>query len=68
VINAGVLISRQLTVVAEDGKILILNAGDPIVELVNTPHYGINQGKDLVDIIVFYASTIDTPITVTEQH
>jgi quercetin dioxygenase-like cupin family protein len=68
VINAGVLISGQLTVVAEGGKTLVLNAGDPIVELVNTPHYGINQGKDPVDIIVFYAGTADTPITVTEQH
>jgi quercetin dioxygenase-like cupin family protein len=44
VINAGVLISGQLTVVTKDGKTLHLKAGDPIVEVVNTLHYGINEG------------------------
>lgn len=64
VINAGVLISGQLTVVTKDGKTLHLKAGDTIVEVVNTLHYGINQGKVPAEIIVFYAGVIDTPITV----
>ena len=66
VINAGVLISGQLTVITTDGKTWHLNAGDPIVELVNTLHYGINQGQDPAEIIVFYAGTEGAPITVTE--
>jgi quercetin dioxygenase-like cupin family protein len=41
VVNAGVLLSRQLTVLTTDGKTLHLKAGDPIVEVVNTLHYGI---------------------------
>ena len=60
VINAGVLISGQLTVVTEDGKTLHLKAGDPIVEVVNTAHYGINQGKVPAEIVVFYAGAVDT--------
>lgn len=64
VINAGVLISGQLTVMTTDGKTRHLNAGDPIVELVNTLHYGINQGQDPAEIIVFYAGTEGAPITV----
>ena len=68
VINAGVLISGQLTVVTKDGKTLHLKAGDPIVELVNTWHYGINQGKIPAEIVVFYASVIDMPITVAEPR
>ena len=60
VINAGVLISGQLTVVTADGKTLHLKAGDPIVEVVNTAHYGINQGKVPAEIVVFYAGTVDT--------
>jgi quercetin dioxygenase-like cupin family protein len=60
VINAGVLISGQLTVVTADGKTLHLKAGDPIVEVVNTAHYGINQGKVPAEIVVFYAGTADT--------
>ena len=68
VINAGVLISGQLTVVTTEGKTLHLKAGDPIVEVVNTSHYGINQGKDPAEIVVFYAGAIDTPITVVEPR
>ena len=64
VINAGVLISGQLTVVTEDGKTLHLKAGDPIVEVVNTLHYGINQGEVPAEIIVFYAGAVDVPITI----
>lgn len=65
-INAGVLISGQLTVVTKDGKTLHLSAGDPIVEVVKTAHYGMNEGKVPAEIVVFYAGTIDAPITVTE--
>lgn len=54
VINAGVLISGALTVVTEDGKILRLKAGDGIVEVVNTWHYGKNEGDSPAEIVVFY--------------
>jgi len=66
VINAGVLISGQLTVVTTEGKTLHLEAGDPIVEVINTVHYGVNQGKVPAEIIVFYAGVVDTPVTVIE--
>jgi quercetin dioxygenase-like cupin family protein len=68
VINAGVLLSGQLTVMTTEGKTLHLKAGDPIVEVVNTLHYGINQGSVPAEIIVFYAGTIDTPITVVDHR
>lgn len=66
VINAGVLLSGQLTVVTTDGKTLHLKAGDPIVEVVNTLHYGINQGEIPAEIIVFYAGIAEKPVTVVE--
>jgi quercetin dioxygenase-like cupin family protein len=68
VINAGVLLSGQLTVATKDGKVLHLKAGDPIVEVVNTLHYGMNQGKVPAEIVVFYAGAIDTPITIVEPR
>lgn len=68
VINAGVLISGQLTVVTKEGKILLLRAGDPIVEVVNTLHYGMNQGTSPAEIIVFYAGIVDAPITIVEPQ
>ena len=62
-INAGVLLKGNLTVVSENNDTLFLKQGDPIVELVNTWHYGINEGNEPAEIIVFYAGIEDTPIT-----
>ncbi len=64
VINAGVLLAGELTVIADDNKILRLKAGDSIVELVNKKHYGKNEGIEPAEIIVFYAGTENKPITV----
>ena len=64
VINAGVLLSGELTVITEDKSRLHLKAGDPIVEVVNTWHYGKNEGRQPAEILVFYAGVADSPITV----
>ena len=45
VINAGVLLKGELTVVTEDNKTLHLKAGDSIVEVVNKWHHGKNEGN-----------------------
>ncbi|HAJ26529.1 MAG TPA: cupin domain-containing protein [Syntrophus sp. (in: bacteria)] len=63
VINAGVMINGELTVFTEDKKTLHLKAGDAIIEVVNKWHYGKNEGNKAAEIIVFYASTTDMPIT-----
>ncbi|MGA9292483.1 MAG: cupin domain-containing protein [Ignavibacteriaceae bacterium] len=65
-INAGVLLSGELTVKTGNGKVLHLKAGDPIVETVNKWHYGENNGNTPAKIIVFYAGTVGTPITITK--
>jgi quercetin dioxygenase-like cupin family protein len=67
VINAGVLMSGQLTVKTTDGQVLRLKAGDPIVEVVNTFHYGTNDGTVPAEIIVFYAGIVGQAITVSKQ-
>lgn len=64
VINAGVLLKGELTVISEDDKILHLKAGDSIVELVNKKHYGKNEGTEMAEIIVFYAGIENKPITI----
>ncbi|MHB8811096.1 MAG: cupin domain-containing protein [Desulfobulbaceae bacterium] len=66
VINAGVLLSGELTVVTEDNKTLNLKAGDSIVEVVNKWHYGRNEGTQTAEILVFYAGVAAKPITVKE--
>jgi len=64
VINAGVLLSGELTVVTEDNRTLHLKAGESIVEVVNKWHYGKNESNKTAEIIVFYAGVLDKPITV----
>ncbi len=64
VINAGVLLKGELTVITDNNKTLHLKAGDSIVEVVNTWHYGINEGNEPAEIIVFYAGVLNQPITI----
>jgi len=56
--------SGELTVITEDRQRLHLRAGEAIVEVVDTWHYGKNEGDEPAVIIVFYAGTKDRPITV----
>lgn len=67
VINAGVLLRGELTVITKENQVLNMKAGDPIVEVVDTWHYGINEGEEDAEIIVFYAGTKDSPITIKEN-
>lgn len=68
VINAGVLLSGELTVVTEDNEILHLKSGEALVEVVNTWHYGKNEGDKPAEIIVFYAGIVDMPITIKKAR
>ncbi|MBW2604598.1 MAG: cupin domain-containing protein [Deltaproteobacteria bacterium] len=67
VINAGVLLNGELTVVTEDNETLYLKAGDSIVEVVDKWHYGKNEGNKPAEIIVFYAGIPGKPITVKPE-
>lgn len=66
-INAGVVLKGELTVISETNDTLYLKAGQPIVELVNTWHFGRNDGTEPVEIIVFYAGIKGVPITILKK-
>ena len=66
VINAGVVLQGRLTVISKDGKRLILNSGDSIVELVDKWHYGINQDDIPVKLIMFYVGDVGVPLVIKE--
>jgi len=68
VINAGVLLEGELTVLTEEGGTLHLKAGEAIVEVVNTWHYGKNEGLSAAEIVVFYAGVRDSSITVKKVN
>lgn len=67
VINAGVLLRGELTVITKDKQTLNMKAGDPIIEVVDTWHYGINEGSEDAEIIVFYAGLKGSQITIKES-
>jgi quercetin dioxygenase-like cupin family protein len=66
VINAGVLLRGELTVVTEDEKVLYLKSGDSIVEVVDKWHFGRNDGNVPAEIIVFYAGIKGAGTTITK--
>lgn len=68
VINAGVLLKDSLKVVDKNGNTLNLKAGDAIVELVNTIHYGKNTGNIPAEIIAFYAGNYKLPISIHQNN
>lgn len=67
VINAGVLLRGHLRVLTLDGRTLDLKAGEAIVEVVDTWHWGEALGEEPAHIIVFYAGQSDTPVTVKKE-
>jgi len=54
-INAGVVLSGNLTVISEDRQVLRLESGDALVELLDKWHHGRNDGSEPAIILVFYA-------------
>jgi quercetin dioxygenase-like cupin family protein len=66
-INAGVILKGTLTVISDKNKTRIFKTGDAIVELVNTWHFGRNDGTVPVEIIVFYAGIKGKPITILKK-
>ncbi|AJR05424.1 hypothetical protein H744_1c0399 [Photobacterium gaetbulicola Gung47] len=66
VINTGILLTGQLTVHTQDKKITI-SAGDPLVEVMNTSHYGENTGSEPARVIVFYLAEKGSKLTVLDN-
>ena len=54
ILNIGYLTKGELTVHSDKGDKLVLRPGDPIVELVDTWHYGESTGKEDAEIVVTY--------------
>jgi quercetin dioxygenase-like cupin family protein len=66
VMNYGVLMQGELTIIGQDGKTKVVHAGEPVVEMVNTIHHGENRGKETVILYMFYLSQEGMPLAV--QH
>lgn len=67
-INAGYMVSGELTVIEEGGQSLRLKAGDALIELVDTWHFGRNDGDIPVEIVVIYVGVKDVPLAIIKEH
>ena len=66
VMNHGILVQGELTIVSEDGTEKVVHEGEAVVEMVNTIHHGENRGKKDVILYMFYLSQKDSLLAV--QH
>lgn len=68
VINAGIMLKGELTIHKENGDTFHINEGDAIVEVVETWHYGQNDGDTPAEIVVFYVGIEGDPITILTEE
>lgn len=66
VMNYGILVQGELTIIGLDGKEKMVHEGEPVVEMVGTIHHGENRGSKDVILYMFYLSQKDMPLAV--QH
>lgn len=66
-INAGYLISGELIVTSETGQTLTLHAGDGLIEMVDTWHYGRNDRDEPAEIVVVYVGIEGQPLAVMRE-
>ena len=63
ILNVGYLTKGELTVRTEKGEVLVLKAGDPIIEVIDTWHYGESTGNEDAEIVVVYVGNEGDAIT-----
>lgn len=68
VLNVGYLTKGELTVYSEKGDVLVLKQGNPIVELVDIWHYGVNTGTEDAEIVVTYVGNKNDALTVIKEQ
>lgn len=54
ILNVGYLTKGELTVHTQNDEVLVLKAGDPIIEVIDTWHYGESTGDEDAEIVVVY--------------
>ena len=67
ILNIGYLTKGELTVRSDKGDELVLKPGDPIVELVDTWHYGESTGKGDAEIVVTYVGEKDDDLSIIQK-
>lgn len=64
VMNYGVLVQGELTIIAKDETEKVVHAGEAVVEMVGTVHHGENRGTQPAILYMFYVSQEGLPLSV----
>ena len=67
ILNIGYLTKGELTVRSENGEVLVLKPGDPIVELVDVWHYGESTGDEDAEIVVTYVGDKEDSLSIAKE-
>ena len=67
ILNIGYLTQGELSVRSENGDVLVLKPGDPIVELVDIWHYGESTGSEDAEIVVTYVGDKEDPLSIAKE-
>ena len=62
IINCGVVLKGELTIVTMDGREHTFKEGDAVMEMIGTVHYGENRGDEPAEVIMFYAGAEGLPL------
>ena len=66
VMNYGILVQGELTIIRQDGMEKTVHEGEAVVEMVNSIHHGENRGTKPAILYMFYLSQKEQPLSV--QH
>ena len=64
VMNYGVLVQGELTIIDKDGTEKVVHANEAVVEMVGTIHHGENRGTQPAILYMFYLSQEGLPLSV----
>ena len=64
VMNYGVLVQGELTIIDKNGTEKVVHAGEAVVEMVGTVHHGENRGPQPAILYMFYLSQEELPLSV----
>ena len=67
ILNVGYLTKGELTVHTINDEVLVLKAGSPIIEVIDTWHYGESTGDEDAEIVVVYVGNKGDIISKTKE-
>ena len=68
IMNFGVLVQGELTIISQDGLEKVVHEGEAVVEMVGIVHHGENRGTKPVVLYMFYLSQKDIPLSVPDPE